>query len=161
MLHQMTVEKAIKTAIEFEQKNQNLFEEASEKASLLHVKTFFQQLAEDEKNHVQYLHKKLKEWTSTGAVTLSKLASTFTSKDQIARSIAATSHELLDRELLTQAKDLPLLEKALHAEQEATRFYKELIKKLPETKQRMFDQLLKIEEIHETIVQKEIDFLDQ
>ncbi len=160
MHRQMTVEKAIKTAIDFERRNYDLFQEAASKAVLSHVRDFFQQLADDEESHVQYLHMKLKEWTTSGEVTLSKLASIFPSKDKIDKSINTSSRELFSNDFQNLPKDIPLLKKVLFVEQEAIRLYQEMIEKLPDYEISLFDPILKIEEAHVELVQSEIDFIE-
>ena len=69
----MTIEEAIKTAMEFEVKVRDLYRSAMEEATDALGERIFGVLAEEEQNHLDYLRSKLHEWKETGEITAERL----------------------------------------------------------------------------------------
>ena len=68
----MTIEEAIKTAIEFEKKVHALYQAAAEGAGDAIAKKVFATLAEEEQGHVAYLQSRLAEWQKEGRLAPEK-----------------------------------------------------------------------------------------
>jgi len=84
----MTIEEAIKTAIDFEIKIRDTYREAVQQTEDPAGKKIFQTLAEDEQHHVDYLNHKLEEWRSSGKLSPVKLTSVVPPKVLIEKEAA-------------------------------------------------------------------------
>ena len=71
----MTIEEAIKTAIDFEIKIRDTYRDAVTQTEDPTGQKIFQTLAEDEQHHADYLNQKLEEWRTSGKLSPVKLAS--------------------------------------------------------------------------------------
>ena len=58
----MTVEKALITAIEYEERVRNVYSDAAEKIQSPRGRSILKTLAREEDNHVNYLKHRLQEW---------------------------------------------------------------------------------------------------
>jgi rubrerythrin len=153
----MTIEQAIKTAIEFELVVRKVYSEAGKKFSEPAARRVFQVLADEEDRHVQYLESRLEEWQRTGHVTAEKLETMVPSK----RAIDAGVRTLQKRmQVQDYGAELELLKKALDLEIEATAFFRKMVAELDEEAQKLFSRFVEIEAGHEAIVQAEIDALN-
>ncbi|MFH1739911.1 MAG: hypothetical protein ABIH23_12950 [bacterium] len=151
----MDLEKAIRTAIEYETKVRELFEDASSSTNDPVGKRIFHMLAKDEKHHVDYLTDALKEWIRTGKVTYGKLASTLPAKGTIAAAVRELETGLEDHH--RSSNTLAILRKALDAEIETSEFYSKMVDELPDNRRGLFAGILEIEEAHKAFVQVQID----
>ncbi len=79
----ISIEEAIKTAIDYEKKIRDIYLEASEKTSDPEGKLFFKTMGEDEGGHVDYLEDRLERWTKTGELSVEKLDSIVPSAEAI------------------------------------------------------------------------------
>ena len=77
----MTIEEAIKTAIEFETQVRQVYRNAAEGASDPVGKRIFKVLAEEEQGHLEYLRSKLDEWKKSGTLTAKRLDSVIPSRE--------------------------------------------------------------------------------
>ncbi len=72
----MDVEKAIKIALEYENKVRDVYIEASNTSKSETGKKVYNQRAAEEQGHVDYLESRLKEWQKTGKITAEKIKTT-------------------------------------------------------------------------------------
>lgn len=155
----ISLEKAIKTSIEFEKKVKDLYGEAIQQAHSLQAKRFYKMLADDEESHLQYLYACLKEWSQNGTIQLSSLVSAIPSQDAIRKSIRESKNQLtVDKQKVVES-EMDILRKIPKAEMETARFYKEIIGQLREKDLPLFQQFLRIEEGHERYVDSQIKSL--
>ena len=64
----MTIEEAIKTAVEYEVRIRDVYREAAAAVDDEIGKRIFETLGKDEQNHIDYLEYKLKQLQSSGAI---------------------------------------------------------------------------------------------
>ena len=152
----MTLEEAIKTALEYECRIRDIYLESVEKTEDPAGKKIFQQLADDEQRHVDYLERKREEWQRTGRITVEKLDSSVPSADVLRREAAklksgvAGDHRGLKQQMLS---------KALQGEIETSNFYRQMVEQLADDGRRMFSRFLEIENNHIEAVQFELDYV--
>ncbi|BBO67121.1 hypothetical protein DSCA_10510 [Desulfosarcina alkanivorans] len=153
----MKLETAIKSALEFENRIRDLYIEAVARTDDPAGKKIFKALADDEQRHVDYLERRLDEWQQRGELTAATLASTIPDKRAIRRAAAA-----LQAKLGEDARGLKqqMLSRALEMEIETSRFYRELIDRVPDNSRAMFERFLEIEDNHVEAVQFELDHLN-
>ncbi len=151
----MTIEEAIKTALEFEQKVLDAYTEAQSAASEDAAKRFFKVMAGEEKEHVDFLRGKLKQWTRTGKLSKEKLKTSIPSKKEIMEKTAKLRTAVEGRSGELQ---MELLRKALDVENQTSAFYKSMISMLPEDGKLLFSRFAEIEEGHVAMVQAEINY---
>ena len=152
--HEMNLEQAIKTAIEYEKKVAQTYQEAQAKAADPVGQRIFKVLADEEQGHVDYLESRLTEWQKTGHITVERLATAIPRCDAI--KAAAKLGERLEKKSLSQA-EVDLLQRALEVEVETSAFYKRMVTELDDEGRALFTRFVEIEEGHVTIVQAEMD----
>ncbi|MFH1418609.1 MAG: ferritin family protein [Planctomycetota bacterium] len=152
----MTIEEAIKTAIEFENDVRDVYRDAAEKAVDPTGKRMFSVLADEEQGHVRFLGERLSEWRKTGKVAASSLKTAVPSKDTIAEAASRLAAGMSDAD---HGMEMKMLSKALDAERRTSDFYRKMVKELPPEGQRLFERFVEIEEGHLAIVQAEMDSL--
>jgi rubrerythrin len=152
----MQLEKAITSALEFENRIRDLYLEAVSRTENSAGKKIFQSLADDEQRHVDYLQSRLDEWRRQGRITIEALESIVPDKAAIRREAAALQSKIRedDRGLKQQ-----MLSQALATEIETSRFYKELVDRVADEYRPMFARFLEIEDNHIEMVQFELDHL--
>ena len=150
----MTLEEAIKTALEYEHKIRNIYLEGVQAIDDAAGKKIFQELADDEQCHVDYLEHKLDEWQKTGKITPLKLESIIPSRCTIRKEAAKVRSQMKrdDRGVKSQ-----MLSKALKMEIETSNFYRELVHRLTEEGRQMFARFQEIEDNHIEAVPFELD----
>ena len=152
----MTLEEAIKTALEYEFKIRDIYLDGVKRIDDQAGKKIFQNLADDEQRHVDYLEYKLNEWAETGKITPGKLESTIPPRDVIQKeAVKLRSQIQKDERGLKQQ----MLSKALKMEIETSRFYKEMVEQLPGDGRALFARFLEIENNHIEAVQFELDYV--
>ena len=152
----MDFAEAIRKAIEFEREVQALYEDLAEHSRDGLSESFYRRLAQDEAHHVQFFHRRLKEWLNTGQVTYEKLAVAFDAR----RSIAVEADNLVALAREREAKSLnpavrTLLE-GLKLEEKATRFYREVSETLDGKKRDLFLQFVEVETSHENMIKRKM-----
>jgi len=153
----MTLEEAIKTAIDYEIKVRDAYVGSLDKIADETGRRVFEVLGKEEQGHVDYLQAKLAEWQNTGHVEPSKLDTVVPSKNMISEGVEKLDTHLAKRDYGTE---LEMLRKALALEQETSRFYQKMVAEMKnEEESALFKRFLEIEEGHQAIVQAEIDYL--
>lgn len=154
----MTVEEAIKTAIEYEARIRDIYREAAAVVDDEAGKRIFDTLGQDEQHHIDYLEHKLEEFLKTGAIEPGTLESAIPDQKSI--------NQEADKIKSLAAKDFlgikqQMLSKALKAEVETSAFYQKMVNELPADARPLFERFLEIENNHIKAVQFELDYLSK
>ncbi|MDP8206297.1 MAG: ferritin family protein [Candidatus Electryonea clarkiae] len=152
----LSIEEALKTALEFETKVRDVYREAVEVASGATGERVFGVLAREEQDHIDYLNSRLEEWHKTGKITPEKIASVIPSKKVIAEQVKDLQTHLTPDNLKLE---LGMLQKALTMEEQTSAFYAKMVAEMHDDEQSMFAQFLEIEDGHVAVVQAELDML--
>ena len=153
----MTINEAIKTALEFENKVYNNYQQAEKKAKDPKGQKVFHTLALEELGHIKYLEIKLDEWKKSGHVTVTALETAIPDKEKIKECIQRLGDRMRGNK--DRSAELDLLRTALQLEVETSSFYKQMVRELSAEGQSFFARFVEIEEGHLAIVQAEIDAL--
>ncbi len=153
----MNIEKAIKTAIEYEENVFKVYDDAKKASKDEDGKRIFGLLAKEEGYHISYLKKRLKECEDNGTITVVELKSTVPSVAEIADGIKKLEGELSEKDY---NDEILMLRKALEVEIKTYNFYKDLVAKLDGDGKKLFSNFLEIEKNHQELVQAEIDQLE-
>lgn len=152
----MTIEEAIRTAIEYETKVRDCYRDAVAATEGLAGQSFFRLMADEEQEHVDFLVARLKEWKETGAVCGAMVRSAVPDRDAIAGGIATMKDGLGDGE---SGAELDFLRKASEVEESTSAFYERVVSELPDEHRGMFARFLEIEHGHLALVKAQIDEL--
>ena len=152
----MTLEEAIKMALEYEAKVRDTYVNAAQQATDDTGKRIFKVLGEEEQGHIDYLQSRLDEWQKTGKITTEKLSTMVPSKKAIDNGIKKLDKRMSQKD---HGSEMEMLRKALELETETSDFYKRMVVELGKDG-KMFEHFMKIEEGHKAIVQAEIDYLN-
>ena len=150
----MTIEKAIQTAIEFENEVRDVYQAAAQEAVDPVGKRLFTVLADEEQGHVDYLQNRLEEWRKTGKVNPAALETAVPAHEVIAEAAHSVSESMSE---VDHAVELKMLGRALEAERKTSSFYRKMVAELPTEGQKLFQRFVEIEEGHVAIVQAEMD----
>jgi rubrerythrin len=156
----MSIEKALKTAIEYETRVRQLYEEAKEKAEDPIGRRVFEVLVKEEQGHLDYLNSRLSEWQKTGTITHKGLKTAIPSKKAILQEVDKLESKVKTHDMdRHHSSELRMLQNALEVERETSAFYKKMVSEVPKEGQELFLRFVEIEEGHLAIVQAEIDYL--
>ena len=153
----MTLEEAIKMALEYENRVRNAYFEAAHQATDALSQRVFQVLGNEEQGHVDYLNSRLKEWRTTGQVTAERLDTVVPPPNVIESGMARLDHHM---QKVDRGSELAMLSKALQLEIETGDFYRKMVEELGE-EGKLFARFQEIEDGHRAIVQAEIDYLNR
>jgi rubrerythrin len=154
----MTLEEAIKTAIEYEIKIRDVYREAEEAVDEKAGKRIFDTLGNDEQRHIDYLQHTLEQLKNTGKLDLAELRSAIPSRKNISRE-AAKIKSLVAKDFHGIRKQM--LSRALKAEIETSDFYRKMVDELPTEGRKLFTRFLEIENSHIDAVQFELDYMSK
>ncbi len=154
----MTIEQAIKTAIEYETRIHDIYRDAAEKVEDLAGKRILKVLADDEQHHIEFLKDRLRLWKKTGKLSESKLESAVPLVQNIQKETEKVRSQMPAQDRINEKE---ILRKALKAEIETSKFYQQMVDETSEEVQRMFARFLEIEENHIAAVQFELDYISQ
>jgi len=155
----MTIQEAIKMAVEYETRVWELYAEAAKDAADNVGKRVLKVLADEEKQHVAHLRGLLEHLRRTGKVTSEELRTVLPRENTIARGIARLRGRMTGRPPRNASGEVELLQKVLEVEIETGDFYEKMTEELGEEGRRVFGQFVEIERGHRVIVQAEIDHL--
>ena len=156
----MSMEKAIKAAIEFESRVKGVYKEAENRVTDDVGKKVFKALANEEQGHLDYLESRLAEWQETGKISPKRLKTVIPSKKAIESQIGKLKENVQTHDMdLHHSSELRMLRNALEVEIETGEFYRQMVKELPEEGKQLFARFVEIEEGHLAIVQAEIDYI--
>ena len=152
----MTLEEAIKTALDYETRIRDIYREAAEKISDPRGKKILQLLGDDEQQHVEYLLDRLDLWGKTGKLSDKKLESSIPSIETIQNEVEKIKSHVSQE---NRRGEIEILSRALKAEVETSNFYERMVNELSDEGQRMFARFLEIEKNHIDAVQFELDYI--
>ena len=152
----MTIEEAIKTALEYETKVRDIYKEAADKVSDPAGQRILTMLRDDEENHIHYLKSRLKLWKKTGTLSVEKLSTIIPPPAVIQKETEKVASHM-PQVLKTGEKEI--LSRALKAEIETSNFYQQMVDEMSGEGQQMFARFLEIEEGHIAAVQFELDYV--
>ncbi len=150
------VEEAITTAIAFETRVRNTYQDAAKVSSDATGERVFKLLASEEQGHLDYLQSRLEEWRGTGKITPERLKTVIPPQDKI-NELARDLSAKLDGD--ARGQEIEMLKKAEVVETEVSEFYASMVEQLEAEAQQMFARFLEIERGHLAIVRAEIDAL--
>jgi rubrerythrin len=150
----MTIEEAIKTAIQYEKRVVQVYEEASRASEDETGKKIFAALVKEEQQHVTYLVNRLNEWKGTGQVTAASLGTVVPSRERIEDGIQTLQGRVARK---APEAEMRLLKRALDIEVETSAFYGRVVKELPPEGRALFERFVEIEHGHQAIVQAEMN----
>lgn len=154
----MKLEEAIKTAIDYEIRVRDSYEDAANGTNDPKGKRIFKVLADEEQGHVLYLKSRLVEWQKSGSIEPEALETILPSREVIQEGIEKVLGSM-EKTRGSHDAELKMLDKALAAEIETGDFYKRMVRELDAEGQELFEKFLEIEEGHQTLVRAEIDCL--
>jgi rubrerythrin len=150
----MNIAEAIQTAIQYEKRVVQVYEEAVRSSADQTGKKIFGALVMEEQQHVAYLESRLHEWKATGHVTATSLGTVVPSRARIEEGI-----KTLQGSVATKAPEaeMRLLKRALDVEVETSAFYARVVEELPPEGRTLFERFVEIEQGHQAIVQAEMN----
>ena len=154
----MTIEEAIKTAIEYEVRIRDIYREATAAVDDEVGKRIFETLCKDEQHHIDYLQHKLKQLQDTGTIVPERLNSAIPSQEIVERE-AEKVKSLVAKDFLGIRRQM--LSKALKVEIETSNFYQKMVNELTVEGRTLFERFLEIENNHIKAVQFELDYLSK
>lgn len=154
----MTLEEAIKTAIDYEKKIRDIYFEGVRTVNDAYGQRFFRTLGEDEQRHVDYLQHKLDQWRTTGKIIPERLESTFPSSETVQRGVDKIKLQMDREDRGIKQRELA---KALKMEIETSDFFKKMANELPADEGKMFARFLQIEDAHIKAVRFELDYISE
>ena len=153
----MTLEEAIKNAIDYETKVRDAYLDNVDSIADETGRRVFEVLGKEEQGHIDYLESRLSEWRKSGKVSLARLESVVPARDVIEAGVRKLNDHLAERDFGTERE---MLRKALLLEQETSDFYRKMVDEMKADRQ-LFARFLEIEEGHQAIVQAELDYLNR
>ena len=153
----MTVEEAIKTAIQFETKVRDTYAHAAEAATDPAAQRVLRVLATEEQGHLDYLSSRLTEWSKEGKVLPAVLKTVLPAREKILEEMKKVRKQMHMGEAERKSA-LETLKRAQDVETETSAFYERMVATLPDAGAKaMFARFLEIEEGHNAFVAAEID----
>lgn len=153
----MTLEEAIRTAIDYETKVRNLYHEATAAAGDETGRKIFATLEKEEQGHLDYLDCRLAEWQKDGKVVAAELDTLVPSPDRIQAGLQRLKKQVND---MDYSRELEMLRRALQVEKETGDFYRRMVDELGPEGLELFHRFMEIEDGHYAIVQAQIDALN-
>jgi rubrerythrin len=150
----MTIEEAIKTAVQYEKRVVQVYEEAARSSQDEVGRKIFSAFIKEEEQHVVYLVERLNEWKATGRVTAASLGTVVPARGRIEAGVQTLESRV---KRTAPETEMRLLKRALDIEVETSGFYARVVRELPEEARPLFERFLEIEQGHQAIVQAEIN----
>jgi rubrerythrin len=150
----MTIEEAITTAIQFEKRVVQVYEEAARRSEDEIGRKIYAAFVKEEEGHVVYLVSRLNEWKATGQVKAGPLGTAMPSRERIDEGIRKLESRVARK---APEAEMRLLKRALDIEVETSAFYVRVVQELPPQHRALFERFVEIERGHQTIVQAEMN----
>jgi rubrerythrin len=151
----MTLEEAIKTAVQYETRIRDVYKAAAQKVSELAGKSFLETMADDEQRHLDYLLDRLEHWKKTGKLNLPRLETLVPSDESIAKQMGKFQSEISRK---ARGDHKRILSRALKIEIETSEFYGTMVREMTGQAQALFARFLVIENRHIAAVQMQLDY---
>lgn len=152
----MNVKDALSTALEYEKRARDDFRRFSEQSEDRNAKMFFEIMAREEQEHVEYLECRLAEWRKKGGISEAQLSTQVPKREwpgkesDIVEPVSGPARHPAIREYLLTA---------LRLEEEASEFYGRIVDSMDDPKARaVFRRFLEIEDGHTALVQAQIEY---
>ena len=152
----MNIIEALKTAISYEEKVRDTYKSAAEKTPDPAGVRVFTLMAKEENDHVSYLSDKLKDAVEGTPLSAEDLTTELPDPETIAAATESLNEKLED---IDRDGELAMLAQAREVELETSRFYKKMVKELPDEGKAFFQRFVEIENGHVLLVEAEIDYL--
>ena len=153
----MTVEEAIQTSLQFENRVRDVYTEAAARAGDAVAKKMLLVMVGEEQRHVEYLEARLAEWKTTGKVRAEALTTDLPSAKVIQEGVKKLTQRMRLPEH-ERRESIETLTRAVDVENETSAFYRRIVAELRTGEERaLFQRFLEIEEGHLAIVQAELD----
>jgi rubrerythrin len=160
MSEEITLEEAIRTAIEYETKVRDVYKEAQQQIDDSKGKHVMGALFSEEQGHLDYLNSRLSEWKKTGDLNIEELNTHIPSHEVISEKTQVLKEKVkVGEDDRRHDMEITMLRKALTLEEETSNFYKKMVGTLPDKGQQLFARFVEIEEGHLAIVQAELDYI--
>ena len=154
----MTLEEALRTALDYETRIRDLYREAAEQLADPKGRKVMGLLAEDEQRHVDYLNSRLDIWNETGALDLGTLDTIVPPADALKQALEKVAEKIPGESL---GDEKQVLSHALAMELETSAVYRTLVETMPGPEKELFARFQEIEDGHAAIVQAELDYLSK
>ncbi len=151
-----TVEEAILTAIEFENRVRDTYRGAETAATDDTGRRVFKLLADEEQGHIDYLESRLKQWRDDGTITVESMDSVVPPLEKIAERQQDLQKGLEGND---RGNEIKMLQKAHELELKTSEFYSEMVEAMEADVKKMFARFVEIEDGHVAVVRAEIDAL--
>jgi rubrerythrin len=151
-----TVEEAILTAIEFENRVRDTYRGAEKAAKDDTGRRVFKLLGDEEQGHIDYLNSRLVQWRKDGILTVESMDSIVPPMDIIEERQKDLQSRLEGED---RGDEIKMLQKAHQLEIQTSTFYKEMVEAMDAEARKMFARFVEIEEGHVAVVRAEIDAL--
>lgn len=157
---EITLEEAIKMAIEYETKVRDVYKEAQQQLEDAKGKQVMGALFSEEQGHLDYLNSRLSEWEKTGSLNIEELETAIPSHEVISEKTQILKDKVsISEDDRRHDMEITMLRKALALEEETSNFYKKMVSELSDEGQKLFARFVEIEEGHLAIVQAELDYI--
>lgn len=153
----MTVEQALISALECEQRVRNHYISAAKGTDDPKGREIFLALAEEEQSHIDFLNQRLAHWRKEGRLGETKLTSMLPSKKWLEEGKAKMASIQINR---SYDNEVQMLRVALALEKEVSDHYSTLAEQMDGDAKLLFRRFLEIESAHTAIVQAELDALE-
>jgi rubrerythrin len=150
----VTVEEAIRTAIELEARVRDVYVEAAERTGQDEGERLFRLMADEEQRHLDYLEAKLAQWAEERSVSPERLETAVPAADLVREEVERLKEDVGGK---PGRVEMEFLRKALAVERETSEFYARVVAELPGEASRLFRRFMEIEEGHLALVQAQID----
>ena len=150
----MNIEEAITTAIQYEKRVVQVYQDAVRASQDEIGKKIFAAFVKEEEEHVVYLVGRLNEWKATGRVTPASLGTVIPSRERIDAGIKTLESRVARKAPEAETR---LLKRALDIEVETSAFYARVVHELPAEHRALFERFVEIEHGHQAIVQAEMN----
>lgn len=152
----LTLDGAIRTALEYETRVRDLYEEAAAKATEDTGRRIFGTLAREEQGHLDYLNSRYEEWQASGKVEEVDLETYLPPIQRLRDGVEGLERKMTDHDF---SLEIEMLKKARELESETGLFYKRMVSELDHEGKVLFQRFLEIEDAHYDIVQLQLDAL--
>lgn len=152
----MDIQEALRTAIEYEKRVRDTYQEALAQATDPVGKRVFELLAGEESDHVSYLLAKLETYKKEHALSADDLDTDVPSVEAI-QLAGEKLQEVLEG--AANEDEVKMLQRARTVELETSEFYKKMVDELPAPGKTFFKRFVEIEQGHVTLVEAELEYL--
>jgi bacterioferritin (cytochrome b1) len=152
----MTLDQAIKKAMEYETRIRDIYREAAEAVGDRVAEGFLKTMGDDEQRHLDYLGERLRVWRESGKLETAILETAIPSEETMVAQMKEFKGRMTRKPLGDQKR---ILSRALKVEVETSDFYKNMVEEMTEEGRKMFSRFLDIEKRHIRAVEMQMDYV--